>query len=229
MLLRNNRVIESPIRLVMAANTVNNNINELDNIEMAMTTASPQVEKTVGPSSELNTEQGQVMENIAYREEGVQIIDPEIHDSEKTDSIDKSVGPGEREKEIEVEKESDVESQNPGRTGQDPLQLIMKMIAGLEQNIDQKLETKLNNLDSRFNNTEQRVSQVVEEKMKERENQLKIELNNTERKLSQVVEDKLNERDRNMIRENERNKMELIGRIADQIEYKVQHTINKNL
>ena len=98
MILRNNRVIERPIRLVMAANTVNSSIKEVDNVEMAMTTASPQVEKTVGPSSELNTEQGQMMENVECREDDVQIVGPEIHDIEQTDNIDKSVGPGEREK-----------------------------------------------------------------------------------------------------------------------------------
>ena len=49
MLLRKKRVIVRPIRLVMAANTVHSNINEVNNIEVTMTTASPQeVEKTVG-------------------------------------------------------------------------------------------------------------------------------------------------------------------------------------
>ena len=62
MLLRNKRVIERPNRLVMAANNVNSNVQDVDNVEMVMTTASPQIDKTVGPSSELNKEQGQVIE-----------------------------------------------------------------------------------------------------------------------------------------------------------------------
>ena len=96
MLLRKKRVIVRPIRLVMAANTVHSNINEVNNIEVTMTTASPQeVEKTVGPSSELNIEQGQVMESVGSREDEVQIIGPAIQEIEQIDSIDKSVGPGE--------------------------------------------------------------------------------------------------------------------------------------
>ena len=41
--------------------------------------------------------------------------------------------------------------------GQDPLHLIMSMLTGLEQNIEQKL----NNVESKLNNTEQRVAKLL--------------------------------------------------------------------
>ena len=67
MLLRNKRIIERPNRLVMAANSVNMNVQDVNNVEMVMTddTASPQVDKTVGPRTEIDKEQGQ---NIEIRE-----------------------------------------------------------------------------------------------------------------------------------------------------------------
>ena len=211
MILRNNRIIDRPIRIIMATNAISNNISEVDgsvdNSKMAVTTASPQeAEKAVGPSSEINTGQGQVNENV----DEIQIIGPEINANEQTNSNDKSVGPGERE--TEVEKDPTAENQNFGSMGQDPLLLIMSKLAGMEQSMEQKLsnmENKFSNVENKLNSTEQQ----LENKFNSVENKLGA----TEQKLSQIVENKLNERDRNAARDNERNKIELIGRIADQI------------
>ena len=78
MLLRNKRVIERPNRLVMAANNVSSRIKNADNIEMIMTTASPQIDKTVGPRSELEKEHGQEIEKGECSEDDVLIVGPNI-------------------------------------------------------------------------------------------------------------------------------------------------------
>ena len=119
MLLRNSRVIERPIRMIMAANAINNvsEVNDrVENSETAMTTASPQeAEKAVGPSSEISIEHGQVIESVGSGGDELQIIGHEINDNEQTVNTDKAAGPGEKEK--EVENDLNVEKKNSWEYG----------------------------------------------------------------------------------------------------------------
>ena len=85
----------------MATNTVNMNVQDVNNVEMVMTddTASPHVDKTVGSSTEIDKEQGQEIEIREYSEKEIQNVGPESQEVEQTDNVNKSVGPGERERE----------------------------------------------------------------------------------------------------------------------------------
>ena len=137
MLLRNKRIIERPNRLIIAAKSVNMNVHDVNNVEMAMIddTASPNVNKSVGPSAEIGKEHGQNIESREFSENYIQNLGPGSQEVVQTDNV------GAREEEVEkqVEKETENQSQESGRMGQDPLHLIMSMLAGLEQNIKQKL------------------------------------------------------------------------------------------
>ena len=70
----------------MAAKSVNMNVHDVNNVEMAMIddTASPHVNKSVGPSTEIDEEHGQNIESIESSEKEIQNVGPESQEVVQT-------------------------------------------------------------------------------------------------------------------------------------------------